>query len=66
MPHIGSLMRPDIGDVIAASELLIVALNDSHTVDLLGQHLRDGQVVIDLVGIRDRKKFRAEYVGLCW
>jgi GDP-mannose 6-dehydrogenase len=66
VPHIGSLMRPDIGDVIADSELLIVALNDSQTLDLLRQHLREDQVVIDLVGIRDRKHLRADYIGLCW
>ena len=66
VPHIGSLMRPDIGDVIADSELLIVALNDSQTLELLRQHLREDQVVIDLVGIRDRKHLRADYIGLCW
>ena len=66
VPHVGSLMRPDIGDVIADSELLIVALNDSQTLELLRQHLREDQVVIDLVGIRDRKHLRADYIGLCW
>jgi len=66
VPHIGSLMRSNIGDVVADTDLLIVALNDSHTVELLEQHVREGQVLIDLVGIRDHKRLRAEYVGLCW
>ena len=66
VPHIGSLVRPDIGDVVADSEVLVVALNDAHTMKLLREHLREGQVVIDLVGIPDRKHLRADYVGLCW
>jgi GDP-mannose 6-dehydrogenase len=66
VPHIGPLMRPDIGDVITDAELLIVALKDSRTVDLLRQHVREDQVVIDLVGIPDHKHLRAKYVGLCW
>jgi hypothetical protein len=33
---------------------------------LLEEQLREDQVVIDLVGIRDRQRLRAKYVGLCW
>jgi GDP-mannose 6-dehydrogenase len=66
VPHIGSLMRSDIGDVVANSELLLVALNDATTVAALRQHVRPGQLVIDLVGIKDCKELRGEYVGLCW
>jgi GDP-mannose 6-dehydrogenase len=66
VPHLGSLMRPDIGEVIADSELVLVALNDSHTLELLRQHLRKDQVMIDLVGLRERKDLRAKYVGLSW
>lgn len=66
VPHIGSLLRADIGEVIAQSELLVVGLNDSHTIDLLRQHLRDDQEIVDLVGIRNRNHLRGKYIGLCW
>jgi len=66
VPHIGSLMRPDIREVIADSEVLIVALSDSATLDSLRRDVREGQIVIDLVGIPDRQRLRADYVGLCW
>jgi GDP-mannose 6-dehydrogenase len=66
VPHIGSLMRPDIGDVIADSELLIVALNGPHILEALRQHLRENQVVIDLVGMPARNDLRGHYIGLCW
>jgi GDP-mannose 6-dehydrogenase len=66
VPHLGSLMRREIGDVIGTSEVVIVALNDSHTLELLKQHLRKDQVVIDLAGLQDRNDLSAEYVGLCW
>ena len=66
VPHIGSLLREDIGQVIERSELLIVGLNDSQTVDLLRQRLREDHVVIDLVGMPGRERPGGQYVGLCW
>jgi GDP-mannose 6-dehydrogenase len=66
VPHIGSLLREDIGQVIERSELLIVGLNDSQTLDLLRQHLREDHVVIDLVGMPGRERPGGQYVGLCW
>jgi GDP-mannose 6-dehydrogenase len=66
VPHIGTLMRRDIADVIAASDLLVVGLNDAGTVGALRKHARADQVVVDVAGIADRRGLRAEYVGLCW
>jgi GDP-mannose 6-dehydrogenase len=66
VPHIGLLMRRDISDIVGDAELLIVALNDSKTLELLRQHLREDQMMIDLVGVQDRKHLRAKYIGLCW
>lgn len=66
VPHLGLLMRSDIGEVVANSELLVVGLNDAATVAALRQHIRPGQIVIDLVGAASRAEFPGEYVGLCW
>ena len=53
-------------EVIAASDVLVVGLNDAATVAALQQHARPDQVVFDLVGIGRRPEMRAEFVGLCW
>ena len=45
VPHIGSLMRPDIAEVIGQSEVILVGLNDARVVEGLKQHLRDDHVV---------------------
>ena len=66
VPHIGQLLRRDIAEVIAASEVLVVGLNDAATVAALHQHARPDHVVFDLVGIARRPDLRAECVGLCW
>jgi GDP-mannose 6-dehydrogenase len=66
VPHIGQLLRRDIAEVIAGSELLVVGLNDAATVAALHQHARPDHLVFDLVGIARRPELRAEYVGLCW
>jgi GDP-mannose 6-dehydrogenase len=66
VPHIGQLLRRDIAEVVAASELLVVGLNDATTVAALHEHARPGHVVFDLVGIARRPELHAEYVGLCW
>jgi len=66
VPHIGSLLRPDLGAVIAESDALIVGLKDAETTESMRRHVRDRHTVIDLVGLRDRASFRGEYIGLCW
>jgi GDP-mannose 6-dehydrogenase len=66
VPHIGQLMRAEPSQVIAESELLVVGLSDARTFELLRQHVRPDQTVIDLVNIPQRETLRGHYVGLCW
>jgi GDP-mannose 6-dehydrogenase len=66
VPHIGALMRGEIGEVVRESDLLVVGLNDRETLAALERHVRDGQIVLDLVNIGRRAGLRGEYVGLCW
>ena len=66
LPHIGSLLRQDIGAVIDDSDVLIVGLKDARTTESVREHVRDRHTVIDLVGMPDRGSFRGDYRGLCW
>jgi GDP-mannose 6-dehydrogenase len=66
VPHIGSLMRPDIAEVIRESDMLVVGLNDQSVIDALCRHAREEQVVLDLVHLPDRPDLRAKCIGLCW
>jgi GDP-mannose 6-dehydrogenase len=66
VPHIGSLLRADIAEVVAESELLVVGLNDSQTAAALKRHVRPDQIVLDLVKIPDANDLAGKYVGLCW
>jgi GDP-mannose 6-dehydrogenase len=75
LPHIASLMRPSINDVINESEVIVIA-NSSRAFQEVPRLLRDDQIVIDLVGIAKgngevyrrseipSKGFR--YEGICW
>jgi GDP-mannose 6-dehydrogenase len=66
LPHIGSLIRSDIQDVIDNSEVLIVGLNDAKIIDTLARHVRKDQLVLDLVNIGDASAIAAKVEGLCW
>ncbi len=66
LPHIGSLIRNDIAEVIAGSDVLVVGLGDAGVVAALAQHTRPEQTIVDLINIADRRALRGEYVGLCW
>jgi GDP-mannose 6-dehydrogenase len=66
MPHLGSLIRRDLAEVVAASDVLLVGLNDAQTAAALREHVRDTQIVIDLVGMPGRDENIARYEGLCW
>ena len=66
LPHIGSLMREDIESVISESDVLVVGLSDKKIFEALGRHVREDQLVLDLVNIPRREALRGKVVGLCW
>ena len=66
LPHIGSLIRRDLAEVVSASEVLVVGFNDANTARVLRETIRDDQVVIDLAGLPGRSEGFARYEGLCW
>jgi GDP-mannose 6-dehydrogenase len=66
LPHIGSLIRRDLAEVVAASDVLVVGFNDAGTAKALRDAVRDDQVVIDLAGLPGGSEGFARYEGLCW
>ncbi len=62
LPHISSMLKDDIKDVIDWADLLIVTYKDSLFADI---HPRDGQIIIDLVRIKELEE-QANYNGLWW
>lgn len=66
VPHIGQLMRSDIAEVIAESELLVVGLSEARIFEALRQHVRPDQIVLDLVGLPNAKDMPGQVAGLCW
>lgn len=66
LPHVGALVCRDLDIVIAESELLLIALTDSETLDGLREHVRDDHILIDLTGLDPASGIRGIHVGLCW
>jgi len=66
LPHIASLMRPSIAEVITQAEIVVVAKH-SRAFRRVPGLLRKEQVLIDLVGIaRDKSATGGGYEGICW
>ena len=66
VPHIGSLIHGDIEAVIANSDVLVVGLDGVSIAAALVEHVREDQVVLDLVNLPVRTSLRGRYEGLCW
>lgn len=65
LPHIASLMRPSIDDVVSEAEVVVVA-NSSSAFRNVGNAIREDQMLIDLAGTA-RNGHRAErYDGINW
>jgi GDP-mannose 6-dehydrogenase len=66
LPHIASLMRRTVNDVISASEVVVLA-NSSPEFGQVADSLREDQILVDLVGVaKDKSNGRGRYEGLCW
>ena len=66
LPHIGELLKPELAEVIADSEMLIVGVSNPTIFDALATHGRPGQRVLDLVNLPNAGGLRAQVEGLCW
>ncbi|HEX3723144.1 MAG TPA: UDP-glucose/GDP-mannose dehydrogenase family protein [Nitrolancea sp.] len=66
LPHIATLMRASIDEVLDESEVVVVA-NGGKSFRDIGSRIRPDQVLIDLVGAAAvNGNFRGEYEGICW
>ncbi len=66
IPHISSLMVPNLGDVFAQSDLIVVSKKTPQFIEALEKN-RDGKAVLDLVRIwRQPAAGLANYDGICW
>ena len=65
IPHIWSLMRSSVGEVVEGSEVVVIG-NSSGEFRQIEPLLGKGQVVIDLVRAFGPKVSAAGYQGICW
>jgi GDP-mannose 6-dehydrogenase len=66
LPHIASLMRYSLEEVIQEVDVVVIA-NGSSGFTRVPLLLRDDQILIDLVGIiKDHNNMRGNYEGICW
>ena len=66
LPHIGQLLQPEIDQVIAQSEVLVVGLTGNAVAEALARCCRADQTVLDLVNLGNRAAIAAQVEGLCW
>jgi len=65
IPHIWSLMRPSIEQVLGDSDVVVVG-NRTPEFGRISAQLRKDQVVIDLVRAFDGARSGGTYEGICW
>jgi GDP-mannose 6-dehydrogenase len=66
VPYLPERLRPTVGEVVKASEVIVVA-NHSREYREVGALLERGQVLVDLAHAVDRASVKhAEYHGLAW
>jgi GDP-mannose 6-dehydrogenase len=65
IPHIAQLMRASMTEVLAAADVVIIG-NKAEEFRALPEHLRAGQIVIDLVRLFAGRTSDESYRGLCW
>jgi GDP-mannose 6-dehydrogenase len=65
IPHISRIMVSSLAEVIDFGEVLVVGNGAAEFREAL-QSPREGQVVVDLVRIADRRSQEGRYDGICW
>jgi len=65
IPHISQLMRQNMDEVLADSELIVLG-NKTEEFRRLDEKLRSNQLVIDLVRLFDEPLKNESYQGICW
>jgi GDP-mannose 6-dehydrogenase len=66
LPHIGQMLKADLAEVIAESDLLVMGLSGTGIARTVAALARPDQYVLDLVKLPNAADFKAEVEGLCW
>jgi len=66
LPHIGSLIRADLREVVAASEVLVVSASSDVVVEKVHEIVKSHHLVIDLANVKGRYEWPCAVEGLCW
>jgi len=67
IPHVGSLLCPDLESALAQAEVVIIGTRGIDRATLSRQ-IRAGQIVIDLVNLEKARRIQhnGSYEGICW
>jgi GDP-mannose 6-dehydrogenase len=65
IPHISRLMVDHVDAILEHSQTIVIGNKDPDFSDVPNQ-LRDGQSIVDLVRISDRRSGDGKYDGICW
>jgi GDP-mannose 6-dehydrogenase len=67
IPHIGSLLNPDLQEVLREAELIVIGTRGLDR-EFLQKNIRQDQAVIDLINLDQgsRLQITADYKGICW
>lgn len=67
IPHIGSLLKADLKEVLSDAEVVVIATRGLDQ-SLLQKSIRPNQIVIDLVNLEKALRLQsgAAYKGICW
>ena len=65
IPHVSSLMRGTIDEVLETSEVIVLG-NNAEEFRAIDSKLKGNQIVIDLVRLFDKRLTDESYEGICW
>jgi GDP-mannose 6-dehydrogenase len=67
IPHIGSLLRPTLQEVVESAEVVVIGMSGLDKA-ALQPHLRCGQTVIDFINLEKARRLDTSpaYEGICW
>lgn len=65
IPHIASLMRDNVDDVLAHGDVVVIGNGAKEFADI-GSRLRPEQKIVDLVRIAKAPPNAEQYEGICW
>ena len=60
------MMTTDLDELVRESDVLVVAMKNASVLDVLENHTRPDQLLLDIAGLPDPTAQRANYQGVCW